>query len=66
MLRENEKGNPARGISRLTLKLKMNLRKEDSMEIVKSIYDLAAVLVFLGIAMAPRALVTYLTLHKED
>jgi hypothetical protein len=36
------------------------------MEIVKSINDLASVLVFVGIAMAPRALVTYLALHKED
>jgi hypothetical protein len=67
MLRENEKGNPARGISRLTLKVENELEKRrHTMEIVKSIYDLAAVLVFLGVAMAPRALITYLTLHQED
>ena len=36
------------------------------MEIVKSIYDLASVLVFLGIAMAPRAIGTFLALRKGD
>ena len=36
------------------------------MEIVKSIYYLASVLVFFGIAMAPRALGTYLALRKGD
>ena len=36
------------------------------MEIVKGIYDLAAVLVFFGIAMAPRAIGTYLALRKGD
>jgi hypothetical protein len=36
------------------------------MEIVKSIYDLASVRVFFGIAMAPQAIGTYLALRKED
>ena len=36
------------------------------MEIVKSIYDLASVLVFFGIAMAPRATGTYLALRKGE
>jgi len=35
------------------------------MEIVKGIYDLAIVLVFLGIAIAPSAIVTYITLREE-
>ena len=35
------------------------------MEIVKGIYDLAVVLVFLGIAIAPSAIVTYIALRKE-
>ena len=36
------------------------------MEIVKSIYDLASVLVFFVIAMAPRAIGTFLALNKGD
>jgi hypothetical protein len=36
------------------------------MEIVKHLHDLAAVLVFLGIAMTPRAIVTYLALREEQ
>jgi hypothetical protein len=36
------------------------------MEIVKTVYDLAAVLVFLGIAMTPRAIVTYFALRGEQ
>jgi len=36
------------------------------MEIVKGIYDLASVLVFFGIAMTPRAIVTFLALRKGD
>jgi hypothetical protein len=32
----------------------MNLRKGDTMEIVKSIHDPASVLVFFGVVMAPR------------
>jgi hypothetical protein len=35
------------------------------MEIVKGIYDLAIVLVFLGIAIAPSAIATYFDLRKE-
>jgi hypothetical protein len=66
MLRENGKGNSARGVSNCLSRLKINLRKGDTMEIVKGIYDLAAVLVFFGIAMAPRAIGTYLALRKAD
>jgi hypothetical protein len=36
------------------------------MEIVKGLYDLASVLVFFGIAMAPRAISTYLALRKGN
>jgi hypothetical protein len=36
------------------------------MEIVKAVYDLATVLVFLGIAMIPRAMVTYFALREEQ
>jgi hypothetical protein len=36
------------------------------MEILKIVCDLAAVLVFSGIAIAPRAIGTYLTLRKQD
>jgi hypothetical protein len=46
--------------------LKMNLRKGDKMEIVKGIYDLTSVLVFFAIAMAPRAIGTYLALRKGN
>jgi hypothetical protein len=66
MLRENGKRNPARGISSWLSRLKMNLRKGDTMEIVKGLYDLASVLVFFGIAMAPRAIGTYLALRKGN
>jgi hypothetical protein len=64
MLRENgeiPQGISLQGLSKLTI----NLRKGDTMEIVKTIYDLASVLVFFGIAMAPRAIGTYLALQKE-
>lgn len=35
------------------------------MEIIKYVHDLAAVLVFLGIAMTPRAIVTYFALREK-
>jgi hypothetical protein len=35
------------------------------MEIVDIAYDLGTVLVFLGIAMAPRAILTYFALREE-
>jgi hypothetical protein len=43
----------------------LNLRKGESMEIVKTVHDLAAVLVFLGVALTPRAVVTYFALRGE-
>ena len=46
-------------------KLELNLRKGESMEIVKTVHDLAAVLVFSGIAMTPRAILTYFALRRE-
>jgi len=66
MLRENGKGNPARDVSNWLSKLKVNLRKGDTMEIVKGICDLASVLVFFGITMAPRAIGIFLALRKGD
>jgi hypothetical protein len=36
------------------------------MEIVKSVHDLAAVLVFLGVLMTPRAILTYFALRGEE
>ena len=36
------------------------------MEIVDLIYDLAIVLVFIGVAILPRAVVTYLALREQD
>jgi len=36
------------------------------MEIVHLIYDLAIVLVFTGVAILPRAVLTYLTLRDEE
>jgi hypothetical protein len=36
------------------------------MEIAKSIYDLASVLVFFGIAIAPRAIGSYLALREGE
>jgi hypothetical protein len=50
----------------LVLKVDWNLRKGESMEIVKYLHDLAAVLVFLGIAMTPRAIVAYFALRGEQ
>jgi len=47
-------------------KLILNLRKGDSMEIVKCLHDLAAVLVCLGIALTPRAIVTYFALRGKQ
>jgi hypothetical protein len=42
MLRENGKGNPARVSTLASQKLNLKFRKGDTMETVKSIYDLAA------------------------
>ena len=50
----------------LVLKVGPELEKRESMEIVKTVHDLAAVLVFLGIAMTPRAILTYFALRKEE
>jgi hypothetical protein len=36
------------------------------MEIIKDVQDLAVVPVFLGIAMTPRAIVTYFALREEQ
>jgi hypothetical protein len=45
--------------------LDLNLRKGETMEIVKAVYDLATVLVLIGIAMTPRAIITYFALREE-
>jgi hypothetical protein len=50
----------------LVLKVDTELEKRSSMEIVKYLYDLAAVLVFLGIALTPRAIVTYFALRGKQ
>ena len=42
LLRENGKGNPARVSTLASQKLNLEFRKGDTMETVKSIYDLAA------------------------
>jgi hypothetical protein len=44
--------------------LNLNLRKRDTMEIVKGVHDLAFVLVLIAIVMAPRAIDTYLAGRK--
>jgi hypothetical protein len=49
----------------LVLKVETELEKRESMEIVKAVHDLAAVLVFLGVAMTPRAILTYFALRGE-
>jgi hypothetical protein len=49
----------------LVLKVELNLRKGESMEIVKAVPDLAAVLVFFGIAITPRAILTYFALRGK-
>jgi hypothetical protein len=49
----------------LVLKVETELEKRESMEIVKTVHDLAAVLVFLGVAMTPRAILTYFALRGE-
>ncbi len=36
------------------------------MEIFNTVRDLAAVLVFLGVAMTPRAILTYFTLRGKE
>jgi hypothetical protein len=53
-----------RGFSDWFSKLDLNLRKGESMEIVKTIQDLGAVMFFLGVAMTPRAILTYFALRK--
>ncbi len=50
----------------LVLKVDVELEKRRNMEIVKYLHDLAVVLVFLGIAMTPRAIVTYFALRGEQ
>jgi hypothetical protein len=47
--------------------LKVNIELENgvSMEIVKNLHDVVAVLVFLGVAMSPRAIVTYFASRAE-
>ena len=47
-------------------KLILDLRKGDGVEIVKYLNDPAAVLVFLGIALTFRAIVTYFALRGEQ
>jgi hypothetical protein len=42
----------------------LTLGKGDTMEIVESVHDLAFVLVFIAIVMAPRAIDTYLACRK--
>jgi hypothetical protein len=50
----------------VVLKVDIKLEKRRKyMEIVKCLHDLAAVLVFLGIAMTPRAIVSYFSLRGE-
>jgi hypothetical protein len=49
----------------LVLKVGPELEKRKNMEIVDIAYDLATVLVFLGIAMTPRAILTYFALREE-
>jgi hypothetical protein len=48
------------------LKVGPELEKRESMEIVNTVRDLAAVLVFLGVAMTPRAILTYFTLREKE
>ena len=48
------------------LKVGPQLEKRESMEIFNSVRDLAAVLVFLGIALTFRAIVTYFALRGEQ
>jgi hypothetical protein len=67
MLREIRGRNKSRDLDSYGFsKLIMNLRKGDSMEIVKYLHDLAAVLVFWGIALSPRAIVTYFALRGKQ
>ena len=62
MLRETE-GTP-RGVSVSdSQRLKPNWRRKDTMETI-SIHDVGLVLAFFAIALAPRAIATYLTVGK--
>jgi hypothetical protein len=67
MLREIGGRNPSGdGAFYWFSKLDLNtLRKGESMEIVKFVHDLAAVLVFLGVLMTPRAILTYFAPRGE-
>ena len=47
------------------LKVGPELEKRESMEIFNTARDLAVVLVFLGVAMTPRAILTYFALREE-
>ena len=65
ILRESRKGNPTGGVSFTGSQcFNLNLGKRDTMEIVKGVHDLAFVLVFIAIVMAPRAIGTYLAVRK--
>jgi hypothetical protein len=48
------------------LKVGPELEKRESMEIVNTVRDLAAVLVFLGVAMTPRAILAYFILRGKE
>jgi hypothetical protein len=66
MLREIGRRNPSiDGVSYWVLKVGCELEKRRTMEIVKSVQDLGTVLVFIGIAMTPRAILTYFALRDE-
>ena len=65
MLRESRKGNPRGGsVFRSLSMFNLNLRKRDTMEIIKGVHDLAFVLVLIATVMAPRAIGTYLAVRK--
>jgi hypothetical protein len=67
MLREIGGRSPVvrRGLL-LVLKVELNLRKGECMEIVKAVPDLPSILVFFGIAITPGAILTSFALRGNE
>ena len=64
MLRETRTETPRKRGLCLTLKVRHN--QGHTMEIIEAAHDLVFVLLLIAIAMAPRALATYLALRKGE
>ena len=67
MLRERRKQSPAGGkCLSLALNNYLKLRKREPMEVVKDIRDLAFVIVFIAMTLAPRIVSAYAAVRKDN